>query len=66
MSKAFKFHALGISNAKLHAFDTKHKERENILAENSSQSHFTAFDGKTAMLSKGSVVLTNEEQCRKS
>ena len=28
---------------------------------NSSQSHFTASDGKTATLSKGSVILINEE-----
>ena len=35
--------------------------KENILAGNSSQSQFTASDGKTATLSKGSVILTNEE-----
>ena len=48
------------------ASGAKHKERENILAGNSSQSHFTASDGKTATLSKGSVILTNEEHVLKA
>ena len=43
----------------MHAFGAQHKERENTLAGNSSQSHFTASDGKTANLSKGSVILIN-------
>ena len=50
--KTCKVDALGISQVKLHASGAKHKERENILVGNSSQSHLTAPDGKTATLSK--------------
>ena len=64
--KTFKIDTSRISQVKLHASGAKHKERENILAGNSSQSHFTASDGKTAMLSKGSVILTNEEHVLKA
>ena len=64
--KTFKIDASGTSQVKLRASGAKHKERENILAGNSSQSHFTASDGKTATLSKGSVILTNEEQVLKA
>ena len=51
--KTFKIDASGISQVKLRTSGAKHKERGNILAGNSSQSHFTASDGKTAPLSKG-------------
>ena len=44
----------------------KHKEKENTLVGNSSQSHFTASDGETATISKGSVILTNEEHVLKA
>ena len=64
--KAFKIDASGIPQVKLHAFGAKHKGRENILAGNSSQSHFTASDRKTATLWKGSVILTNEEHVLKA
>ena len=64
--KTFKVGASGISQVKLHASGAKHKERENILAGNSSQSHFTASDGETATLSKDSVILTNEEHVLKA
>ena len=64
--KTFKIDASGIFQVKLHASGAKHKERENILAGNSSQSHFTASDGKTATLSKGFVILTNEEHVLKA
>ena len=64
--KTFKIDASGISEVKLDASGAKHKERDNILVGNSSQSHFTASDGKTATLSKGSVILTNEEHVLKA
>ena len=64
--KIFKTDAFGISQVKLHASGAKHKQRENILAGNSSQSHFTSSDGKTATLSTGSVILTNEEHVLKA
>ena len=64
--KAFKIDASGISQVKLHAFGAKRKGKENILVENSSQSHFTASDRKTGTLSKGSVILTNEEHVLKT
>ena len=63
--KMFKIDESGISQVKLHASGAKHKERENILAGDSSQSHFTASDGKTATLWKGSVILTNDEDVLK-
>ena len=59
--KTFKIDASGISQVNLHASGAQHKEKENTLAGNSSKSHFTASDGKTATLSKGSVILINEE-----
>ena len=62
----FKIDELGISQVKLHASGAKHKERKNLLAGNSSQSHFIASDGKTATLSKGSVILTNDEDVLKA
>ena len=64
--KTFKTDALRISQVKLHASEAKHMERENNLAGNSSQNHFIASYGKTAMLSKGSVILTNEEHVLKA
>ena len=64
--KAFKIDASGISQVKFRPFEAKHTGRENILAGNSSQSHFTTSDGKTATLSKGSVILTNDEHVLKA
>ena len=48
--KTFKIDASGISQVKSHASGAKHKERENILAGNSS-----LMENKAA-LSKGSVI----------